>query len=232
MKFFKLFGVTLAALFALGITTSSAFAALPDISITLGGVYPLKLEVTLPTAKTKLTNVVKENVKGEGLLIIYYLTELGHLGTFEALFTKTKKGSTACFSEEGGKKDPSEEILTHGSWHIVYTSLSPLQSGILYLVAPVTIKCGAEEVDVKGDTLSSVVSNGSNTEERTTLSGVLKGNEEGSPNIKFYENEGGTSIKAKLEANFGTGFKEADEEVEEPVTVTAQEGKMFVITGQ
>jgi hypothetical protein len=237
MKYFKFFGAALAALSALGIATASSAFALPDISITLGGAYPLHLEVTLTTAKTKLSNVVKENLTGEGILLLYLLTALGHLGTFEALFTKVRKSTTPCFSEEGGKKDPSEEILTKGSWHLVYTSLAGsaqgLQLGILHLVAPVTIKCGAEEVLVKGDVLSSVDAlTGTEATEYTALSGVLKGNGEGGPNIKFFYNEGGTSVKAKLEANFGTGFKEAAEEVEELITVTALESKMFVVTSR
>jgi hypothetical protein len=236
MRHFKLLGVALAALCMMGITTASSAFALPDVSVELGGTNPLHLEVTLLTITTKLSNVVKENISGVGLLVLYLLTALGHLGTFEALFTKTKKGATACFSEEGGKKDPSEEILTKGTWHMVYTSLAGstqgLQLGILYLVSPVTIKCGTEEVSVKGNTLSSVVSEGTEATELTSLTGILAGNGEGGPNIKFYYNEGGTSVKAKLEANFGTGFKEAAEEVNGAVTVTALEGKMFVITGR
>jgi hypothetical protein len=39
-------------------------------------------------------------------------------------------------------------------------------------------------------------------------------------------------VKAKFEANFGTGFKEADEEVEELITVPSLEGKMFVVTSR
>jgi hypothetical protein len=68
--------------------------------------------------------------------------------------------------------------------------------------------------------------------EYTQLSGVLLGNGEGLPNIRFFYNDEGTSTKAKLEANFGSGFKEADEEVEETVTVTALQGAMFVITNR
>ena len=237
MRHFKLLGVAVAALCMMGIATASSAFALPDVSITLGGAYPLHLEVTLLTIPTKLSNVVNQDIEGVGLLVLYLLTALGHLGSFEALFTKTKREGKACFSEEGGVKDPSEEILTKGSWHIVYTSLAGsaqgLQLGILHLVAPVTIKCGAEEIHVQGDILSSVESlAGTEATEYTSLTGILKGNGSGAPNIKFFYNEGGTSVKAKLEANFGTGFKEAAEEVEGGVTVTALEGKMFVVTSR
>jgi len=212
---------------------------LPDVSVTLAGAtYPLQLEVTLLTVKTKLSNVVKENLKGEGLLLLLLLNQLGSLGTFEALFTKViNKSGTACFSEESSKKDPSGEVLTKGTWHLVYTSLAGstpgLQLGVLYLVSPVEVVCGAEIVKVKGDTLSSVVTpSGTETEEYTKMSGVLLGNGEGMPNIRVFYNDEGTSTKAKLEANFGAGFKESDEEVEETVMLTALEGKMFVITNR
>jgi len=140
--------------------------------------------------------------------------------------------------KKAAKKDAEGEILTKGTWHLVYTSLlsqpQGLQLGILYLLSPVTIKClNGKEIDVKGDTISSVDTLvGGETEEFTKLSGILKGNGEGTPNLRFFENEAGTGVKAKLEANFGTGFKEADEEIGELVTVTALEGKMFLITPQ
>jgi hypothetical protein len=239
MKHLKLFGLALTALFMMGIGTATSAFALPDVSVTLEGAsYPLHLEVTLLTVKTKLTNVVKENLKGKGLLLLYLLTELGHLGTFEALFTEVvNKAGTKCFSEENAKPDPSGEVLTKGTWHLVYTSLTlstqGLQLGVLYLVSPVEVVCGTEIIKVKGDTLSSVDTLPlPETEEFTKLSGVLLGNEEGKPNITVFYNEGGTSTKAKLEANFGSGFKEADEEVEELITVTALKGAMFVVTSR
>jgi hypothetical protein len=237
MKQLRLFGLALMIACAVGAAMVSSAFALPDISVELGGTYPLHLEVTLLAIITKLSNVVKENINGEGLLILYLLTALGHLGTYEALVTKMGKGPVKCFSEESGKKDPTGEILAKGSWHLVYTSLAGsaqgLQLGILRLVSPLHVKCGTEEVQIRGDSLSSVESlSGTEATDYTSLTGILRGNGEGVPNIKFFYNEGGTSVKAKLEANFGTGFKEAAEEVEGPVTVTALEGKMFVVTAR
>ena len=52
-----------------GLTATTSFA-LPDISIALGGAYPLHLQVTLLTVPTKLTNTIEENFKGEGLLLL------------------------------------------------------------------------------------------------------------------------------------------------------------------
>jgi hypothetical protein len=237
MKHFKLFGLALVALFVLGVTATSAFA-LPDISLTLSGsTFPLVLKANQTKAATQLSNVVGEKVNGEGVLIVLSLTALGHLGTFEALFTKAKKGTSACHSEESGVSDPAEEILTKGSWHLVYTSLPStpaLALGILFLVAPVTFKCGTETVNVKGDTLSSVTASSAGTEttELTSLGGVLEGNGVGVQNLKTFYNESGTATTAKLEANFGSGFKGAAEEVKEEVKPTAEGSNMFVITSR
>ena len=96
-----------------------------------------------------------------------------------------------------------------------------------------TIKCGADEIGVKGGTLSSIETlAGTEATEYTSLTGILKGNGEGKPNVRVFYNEGGTSVKVKLEANFGTGFKEAAEEIEGGVTVTGVGGKMFMVTSR
>jgi hypothetical protein len=196
------------------------------------------MSVTALTVRTKLTNIVKETLTGEGILVIVFLNELGHLGTYEALFTKVvNREATACFSEENAKKDPSGEVLTKGTWHLVYTSLSGstqgLQLGVLALASPVEVVCGAEVIKVKGDELGSVQTlEGTEATEYDSGTGVLLGDGEGSPNIKFFYNEAGASVKAKLEVNFGSGFKEGDEELAEPTTSTAPGGKMVVITSR
>jgi hypothetical protein len=238
MKQLKLIGLALMSVCTVGVAMATPSFALPDVSVTLtGATYPLSMGVTLLTAKGKLSNVVKETITGEGGSITGSLTALGSLGTGEVLFTHVKKGTESCFSEEGSSKDPEGEILTRGTVHLVYTSLAGsaqgLQLGALYLVSPVKIKCGTIEVSVKGDTISSVDTlAGTEATEYTSLGGILTGNGEGKPNINFFYNAGGTSVKAKLEANFGTGFKEAALEVEELVTITAREGKMFVVTSR
>lgn len=238
MRYVNRLALALATAFMLVLATTISASALPDISLTLSGAtYPDQMSITALTVKTKIADVAKNILKGEGVLLVAYLNELGHLGTYEALLTKVEKESTLCFSEEGGKKDSSGEVLTRGTWHLVYTSLagSPqgLQLGLLALTSPVTVKCGSSEVMIKGDGLGSVDTlTGGETEEYTQLGGVVKGNGEGTPNIRFFYNEAGTGVKAKTEVNFGTGFKEAAEEDEESVAVTGAEGKMIVITSR
>ena len=226
--------VVAGAVLACDFAATAAFA-LPDVSIALGGAYPLDGVVTLLTVQTKLTNVVEENIKGEGLLLLLLAKELTALGTFEVLFTKTKLGTTECQSEVGSTKDPLGEILTKGTFHVVYTSLSPLTGGLLFLVEPVKIKCGTKEVNVRGSAIASVNTTTNCTTEATectSIGGVLKGNGAGVANLTTYYNDAGTAEKAKAEANFGTGFKGVALEVESEISATAREGKMFTVTGR
>jgi hypothetical protein len=237
MKHLKVLGVAFVALFAFGITTATTAFALPDISITLGGAYPLHLEVTLLTLATKLSSGTGKSLTGEGFLLLYLTKELTALGTFEALFLKVENAKkTKCNSVA----DKAGEVLTRGTFHVVYTSLNGstqgLQLGVLYLVQPFEIECGTEEFPlVRGSLLSSINSSGTGTgstsNELTTLSGASPGNGAGVPTIKFYDNESGVAQLAKLETNFGTGFVTTAEEITE-TTVTALEGKMFVISSR
>ena len=234
MKYLVMLVVAAGFVINWGVTAPVTFA-LPDISIALGGAYPLHLQVTLLTVATKLTNTLEENIKGEGFLVLLLVNELTALGTFDELITKYKLGTTECQSEVGSTKDPLGEILMRGTYHIVYTSLSPLTLGELSLLEPVKIRCGAKEINVKGSTLSSINTATNCTTEATeciSLGGVLKGNGAGVANLTTYYNDAGAAQKAKLEANFGSGFKGAALEVEAEVTVTTLEGKMFTLTGR
>src|ERR1700685_521214 len=144
MKHLKLLGVALAALFALGITTATAFA-LPDVSLTLAGSsFPLHLDVTLLSVATQLSTSGGAHMEGVGFLLLLLALSLTSLGTFEALFTKVREGGTNECKSPG---DPKGEVLTKGTYHIVWTSLSPLTLGELFLVEPLTITCGTLETD-------------------------------------------------------------------------------------
>jgi hypothetical protein len=231
MRYLKQVGLALAMLCALGMTTAASAIALPDVSVTLAGAsYPLSLEATVLTAKTKISNVVAESLQGEGVLLSLGFEALSSLGPFEATFQKVSdKEKEGCKSSG----DASEEVSTSGTFHIVYTSLSPLTLGILYLLSPVEISCGTEKVKVQGSALASLVGLGSSeTTEYTSLTSALTGNGSGKPALKTYYNSSGEAKSAKLETNFGSGFKESAEEVEKEVVADVCEGKMFVVTGR
>ena len=158
MKQLKLLGLALVAMFALGITVTSAFA-LPDISITLGGAYPLHLNFADNGATvTKLESGAGTQLEGKGVSILLLTGELTALGTFRADFLNVTRSGTNCNSVG----DATNVVLTEGSFHIVYTNLSPLTLGTLFLPKTVIIDCGKLEIEVKGDVIAGM--NGIGTE--------------------------------------------------------------------
>jgi len=226
MRHLKILGIALGAMFALGITATSAFA-LPDISLLPGESFPLHLNFadngeTVSSLET--TGGAKLESKS-GLLLLLLVEELGSLGTFDALFLKVKEGNTECHTTG----DSAGTVLLTGTFHVV---LGPPAGAlrVLFLVEEFEIVCGEVKVKVKGSVLSTLEA-GKESEDLTQASGELKG-KNGKPTLTEYYNDNGETVKAKLEANFGSGFQEADENVGEKVTLKALEGKMFVITGR
>jgi hypothetical protein len=225
MRYLKILGVALVAMFSLGVTVTSAFATLPDISIALGGAYPIHLNFAdNKETPTKLETTGGSKLEGKGLLVLLLVTELSALGTFEALFLNVKEGAKECNSV-GDKK---EEVLTKGTFHIVYPTLSPLTIGIAFLVEEVTIECAKVKVKVKGCALSSITHPKNSSEDVELITGALEG-KNGKNTLTKYDNDEGNSVECKLEANFGTGFLQAAEIVGEPIHIVSLESKMFTI---
>jgi hypothetical protein len=219
MKSLKLFGVALMALFTVGITMATSAFALPEINVTLTSAFPIHLGVTNLTIKTKLSEGSGTALSGEGILLLYLATELTSLGKFEASFEKIEAPISGSCNTTG---DKAGEILTKGTWHLVYTSLSPLTLGILHLVQPFSFKCGSLEFTIKGSIIAGV----SNPflGQLESLGGILDGNGSGKPNIRGYYLDNGQTAKAKLEV----GTAESAEEVG-AVATHASGGKMAEI---
>jgi hypothetical protein len=215
MRYFRLLGIAVAALFALGVAmvgSASAALLLPEVVITLtGGTYPIHLDVTILTLSTSLSNET-EKLSGKGFLLLYLALELTSLGSFAALFLNVLLNSTTSCHSAG---DPAGEVLTHGTWHLVYTSLNvngqPLGLGVLHLVSPLSVECGSLIIKIRGNALAPLTP--PTTGQLTQLTGTLTGNGTGKPTTPTaYYNDEGQVKKAKLEANFGSGFLEAAEE--------------------
>ncbi len=201
-------------------------AKLPDFSIALGGSYPINLNYSSATVKTKYSSAA-EGLSGEGLALSFTSTELSAWGFFESTLkgVVNEKG-TKCNSVGKG----AGEVQIEGKYHIVYVSLSPLTLGILFSPEAFEITCGTGKVTAKGSMLGSLKLGSSEAEELTSLKSELTGNAKGKPTLKSYYNDAGEAETAKFEVNFGTGFKEAAWEVGGEVTATAEAGKMFTIT--
>ncbi len=240
MKRFKLLGVMLAAMCAMGLMATSAFA-LPDISVTLTSTYPLHLEYNNATVPTKLESVNAGVLSGVGLKVLYLIGELTALGTFRATFKSVLKGTEKCFNTG---VEANGEVLTEGSFHIVYTSLTGqtgfgLQIGILYLVTSlegatkITCPTNANEVRVRGSVIGSInlLAKGNTAQKQYSgLASVLTGTA-GKQTIRAYWNNAGTGLLAKLLSSIdGANFLESNQVVEGEPEATALEGKMFTIT--
>jgi hypothetical protein len=240
MKRLVLLWTTLAGMLVLGISTTPAYA-LPDVSIALctgGGCYPLRVGTTVTGGLTNLSSAGSTTFFGEGFLLLLHLPELTALSTFEALLAKVRTPG-ASPKECNSEGDAAGEVLLKGTFHVVYTALTSLALGILYLVEPLNVACGEDKVQVKGNVLSSL-NGGTEGTELTSILGLIAGNERGVPKLKTYFNAAGASATAKLEVDSGIGFAEAALEIDPvcgtcraaEVTLLALESKMFTITGR
>jgi hypothetical protein len=237
MKRFKLLGVMLMVLCAMGLMATSAFA-LPDISITLctgACVYPLHLNYLSETVKGKLESASGTFIESEGLHRLYSLGELSALGTFRAIYLRFANGAEP--SEQCLNTANAGEVLTEGSFHIVYTSLASsgfgLQLGTLYLLNAFTITCPAAAITIKikGSLVGAIRTPGKeNNEQLTGLKSLISGSA-GKQQFRAYYNDSSGSLLAQLlcEKTGTAGFKESSQVVGGEPEATALEGKMFVI---
>ncbi len=209
-------------------STASAFT-LPDISIALGATYPIHVEGSLPKSLTTLAGASGTVVSGEGVSLLALINGLSALGPFSVTFLKIVKGATSCNSEG----DAAGVVLVKGEFHIVLGPGGTKKSlYVLFLVSTFVVHCGALEIEIRGSTMGTFAPPGeSETEEITAGGGKLEGSL-GKPKVSEYFNDGGTIVKAKLEAEAGAGFIEASQNAEGEVAVTTLEGKMFTLTGR
>jgi hypothetical protein len=230
----KLLGVLIGALFALGAMAASASAfTLPDISIALGGTYPLHAEGSLPTtAATELSTNAGSRLTGEGVSLLLLTIELSNLGTFSSTFLKVKRTATEPCHSVG---DEQGVVLVAGEFHIV---LGPGGTKkllyILFLVTRFIILCESGlELEVQGSTLGTFALNGEvETEEYEVSRGKLEG-KKGIQALSEYFNDGGTIVKAVLLSEIGgAGFVPSAQNVAGELILTTLNGKMFTVTGR
>jgi hypothetical protein len=226
MRHFKILGVAFAALFILGVTATSAFATLPDVSALA---FPLHLNFAdNGKTATKLETLGGAlALKGEGVSLLMLAKALGSLGSYTTVFLNvTLVGGESCNTAGSAK---GEVAVPENEYHVVYPSLSPLTLGLAFLVKEFSFKCGLVEVKIRGCALAKITE--PSTEAETTLAaGVLLGTGGKNELTEFENAEGTGKVKCILEANVGAGFTQADETVGESVHLVALESGMFKIS--
>jgi hypothetical protein len=228
---FKLVGVLVGALFALGVMAASATAfTLPDISIALGGTYPLHSEGSLPTAATELSTSGGSVLTAVGVSLLVLSIELSALGTFSSTFLKVKRKTEGCHSVG----DEQGVVLVSGEVHAVLGPGGTKKLGFsLFLLTRFLIICeDGLEIEVLGSVLGTAALNGEvETEEYEVARGKLTA-KIGVPALSEYFNDGGTIVKAGLESESGGGFVKSAENVEGELILTTLNGKMYTVTGR
>jgi hypothetical protein len=127
--------------------------------------------------------------------------------------------------------DAAGVILVEGSSNLVYTNLSPLTLGTLYLPKFLEVACGALLIEIKGSVLASANGIGTENSELTTTSGQLTG-VKGKPAITNYYNDGGQLLVATLLSNVGAGFVQSNLVVAGEPVLEALGNNMFRITSR
>jgi hypothetical protein len=223
MRAVKQLVLAFASLVVLGMTATSALAALPDLHITLGEAFPVTATAKSPNSTTGLATAGGSVLTGKGVETTLTWTALSALGTYVANFTNVVKGEKKCNTEG----DVAGTVLITGEIHLVFVELTPgLKIAALFLVPKIKIKCEGLNVTVEGSVLGTY--NGSLNTEITEFKGSLKG-EKGKQELTKYENEAGTTVEALLLSEAGTGFTKSSQNVSEEQTFKS--AKMIEILG-
>ncbi len=222
MRRFRVFGLLVLSVFAVGVmTASSASAALPTL-LYLSGETGEALGTGLVTGALGTVNLETELESLPGTGVRLELTALKNdtkLGTYLANFfgvEETAGAKAKCNSTGFGVG----EVHISGEWHLVYVGLSPtttLMVGMLLLVPKQTFKCGALTDSAEGSVLAKLTKLGAS--DFTELGGVLKCAPVVKPELTEYDNEAGTKVKAALKSKLGGLNEPACESVSKEIVV-------------
>jgi hypothetical protein len=207
----------------LAVSVAAASAeTLPDVSIALGGSYPIHL-LFKDNGKTAsfFESVNGEGLESIGFELLLLFANLSALGTYLASLLGVKDCNTA--------GDAEGVILMNGEFHVVLLA-GKTRLGLLLLQPKVTVECGASNLKFEGLLLASLQNTGSESTELAQFGAILKGNSKGKAELTKYINDSGTESVALYLSNFGTGFLESALDIEEEITMTTLESKMFVIS--
>jgi hypothetical protein len=221
MRGLKRLGLALASMVVLGITATSALAALPDLHVTLESKFPVSAVAESTKATTGLATAGGSVLTGTGVKTTITYTELSSLGKYVAVFTSVVKGAKKCKTGT----EAAGTVKIEGELHLVYAELTPkLVVAALFLVPKTTIECEGLNVKVEGSVLGTY--NGKVNSEITEFKGALLG-EKGKQALTKYENDEGKVVEAVLLSEAGAGFTKSSQNVSEELTFKS--AQMFEI---
>jgi hypothetical protein len=224
MKRFRLIGLALVAVFALGAMLAASAFALPEFLPSTRA--NLAFNGNLDSGKAILENSMGTQVEctsapGSGGL------ETDTLGTFKIAFEGCESTGFKCKTTGGSVNG---QILSEGSFHYVYDTLGTgetLGIAILFLAKLTEFECAGGLVKniVRGLVLCLILA--PLTSSITHLFHCLKGASAGVAGEKKFYNDNGTIVEATLEANQNNaGFKETNEQA--LATVTTAEASAWM----
>jgi hypothetical protein len=213
MKRFRLIGLALVAVFALGAMLSASAFALPQF---LPIVEPNNTFNGTAVGSAILENSAGTDVtctagKGNGGF------ETDTLGTFHIIFENCSSSGVKCTTEG----DTTGLILSEGSFHFVYDTLGTgetLGVAILFLPKETDFTClgGLLNNKVKGTVLCLIHTPLTSSKTHTFK---CEGEPKGKAKEKKYWNDNGTIVEAQLLSNLNEGgFKESNEQAESTIS--------------
>jgi hypothetical protein len=206
MRYIKMLGLTLVAVFALAsaVTATSAMALeLPDLHILEGEAYPVTGEgVIKGAAVAELQSTLGTTIAASEVKVLMKLEALSALGPIDFHFTGAKLGTVPCKT----KPDETEVILVPGEYHVIDLPVGGvLTPFILILFAELTIECNKLAIKVKPPAIAKLEKLTSGTD--TKLVGAQpKCTKAGEQEFKTYFNDlGEEKTKQLLLINAGLG---------------------------
>jgi hypothetical protein len=217
-----LFGVL--TLLALGGFAASSASATSSTSVLLlpGDVFPV-LFSSLPAdnpnngIESELQNAAG-TLTGKGFLLQGDITSATG-GLYEVLFLEVTEGTGRCNT---AGDSTGEVLVPHAGFHIVHDINSLSGIGILFLVPEFLITCGTTRIRILGHALALVegLTNGVEILQlilaHLHCNGITRGEPEDS---HYWTSLLSSELTARLEANFGTGFRKACEEIKGKVHI-------------
>jgi hypothetical protein len=224
---FRLFGIAVLAMVAVGVAVASSASALLPTILFLSGTTSVLLKGSLTGVGAAHFGSIWEQFNAKKVDIeLTALTNTTHLGKILVILSELRNENSETCTGEG---QPVGTVHFTGEWHLVYTGLgASLNVGLLVLIPTTKFKCELANLSLEGSVLWTVKEGAKEGEDITEVGSQAEceGATLNKPKHPKYENEAGTTVEASLKATIA-GIKE-------PVCVSTSsevklKGQMFKI---